>query len=321
VGRFGRRKDNPAERAQMTRAISPFADGQAARWIVDILEADQMTPLSFAALAASIGLMYLVGARMFASARFGVVTVALFALTPLLWRQSQHAPASLDPLPFVVGWLLAVAHFQPAQATRWPVVAGGLLGVGVYTSHAAAVMMPLYLLLTIAVVAHARAASLRQLVLLVAAFSVAVSPLAVSLVRHPEGFRNTINAYHLYDANRFNVRQGIHEMASWVGLTARSEVYYDYFNPAFLFLTGRVLLLPLVVLLPAGLFQIVSDETTPLARLSMAGFLAAPFAASLTAEAPTPGRILFITPFAAIVSAYGMKRLLSWLGWTSVPSP
>jgi UDP-N-acetylglucosamine 2-epimerase len=37
--RFGRRKDNPAERAQMTRAISPFADGQAARRIVDILEA------------------------------------------------------------------------------------------------------------------------------------------------------------------------------------------------------------------------------------------------------------------------------------------
>jgi len=154
-----------------------------------------------------------------------------------------------------------------------------------------------------------------RLGLLVAAFCLTVAPFAVSLLLHPERFRNTVNAYHLYDANRFNVRQGVHEMASWVGLTARSEVYYDYFNPAFLFLTGRVLLLPLAVLLPAGLFQIVSDETTPLARLSMAGFLAAPFAASLTAEAPTPGRILFITPFAAIVSAYGLKRLLSWR-WT-----
>ena len=54
-----------------------------------------MTPPSVAALTASIGLMYVVGARMFAGARFGIVTVALFALTPLLWRQSQHAPASL----------------------------------------------------------------------------------------------------------------------------------------------------------------------------------------------------------------------------------
>jgi hypothetical protein len=277
-----------------------------------------MTPLAFAALTASIGLMYLLGARMFASARFGIVTVALFALTPLLWRQSQAAPASLAPLPFVVGWLLAVSHCDRAHSMWWPIVAGGSLGAGVYTSHAAAVMMPIYLLLTIAVVVHARSVPLRQLGLLVAAFAVAVSPLAVSLIRHPETFRNTVNAYHLYDANRFTVRQGAREMASWVGLTARSEVYYDYFNPTFLFLTGRVLLVPLAVLVPAGLYQIVSDETTPMARLSMAGFFAAPFAASLTAEAPTAGRILFITPFAAIVSAYGVTRLLSWRRWTTI---
>jgi hypothetical protein len=102
----------------------------------------------------------------------------------------------------------------------------------------------------------------------------------------------------------------LREMVSWVGLTARSEVYYDYFNPTFLFLTGRVLLFPLVVLLPIGLYRILIRESTPLARLSLAGFLAAPFAASLTAEPPTPGRILFITAFAAIVSAYGVQHLL-----------
>jgi len=270
-----------------------------------------MTPLSLAALATSTVFMYLLGARLFASARFAVLTAALFALTPLLWRQSQGAPASLYPLPFVAGWLFAVAHFRSAHAAWWPVIAGALLGGGVYTSNAAAIMMPLYAILTIAVVAHARAVPLRELALFVAAFSMAAAPLAVSFISHPEAFRNTVNAYHLYDANRFNVLQGMREMSSWVGLTARTEVYYDYFNPAFLFLTGRVLLFPLAVLIPTGLYQIVSDETTPLARLSMAGFLTAPFAASLTAEAPTPGRILFITPFAAIVSVYGMNRLLS----------
>jgi hypothetical protein len=276
-----------------------------------------MTPLSFTALTASVGLMYLLGARIFASWRFGIVPAALFALTPLLWRQSQYAPASLEPLPFVVGWLLAVAHAQRARGTWAAVIAGGVLGVGMYTSLAASVMLPLYLLLTIAVIAHGQTVPVRRLGLLVVAFTVAVSPFVVSLIRHPEAFRDTVNAYHLYDVNRFNVRQGVREMASWVGLTARSEVYYDYFNPAFLFLTGQVLLLPLVVLIPAGLCQIVEDEATPIARLSMAGFFVAPFAASLTAEAPTPGRILFITPFAAIVAAYGVKRLLSWRRWTS----
>jgi hypothetical protein len=271
-----------------------------------------MTQLAVAVLAASIGVMYLVGARTFGRARFGVATVALFASTPLLWRQSQHAPASLEPLPFVVGWLLAVSHFERTRSPWWPVAAGASLGLGVYTSHASAVMMPLYLLLTIAVFAHADRAQWRRLGLLVAAFCVAAGPLAVSLVRHPERFRDTVNAYHLYDANRFNLRQGVREMVSWVGLTARSEVYYDYFNPAFLFLTGQVLLLPLAVLIPAGLWQIVAAETSPMARLSMAGFFAAPFAASLTAEAPIPGRILFVTPFAALVSAYGLVRIRDW---------
>jgi hypothetical protein len=262
-------------------------------------------------------LMYLLGARMFAGLRFGIVPVALFALTPLLWRQSRHAPASLEPLPFVVGWLLAVAHARGARGVWGAVIAGVVLGVGMYTSLAASVMMPLYLLLTVAVLAHGRAVPMRRLGWLVVAFAVAAGPFAVSLIRHPDGFRQTVNAYRLYDANRFNLRQGLREMASWVGLTARVEVYYDYFNPAFLFLTGQVLLLPLLVLIPAGLWQIVEDEATPMARLSMAGFFVAPFAASLTAEAPTAGRILFITPFAAIVSAYGVQRLLAWRRWTS----
>lgn len=271
-----------------------------------------MTPLSLAAFTASTVFMYLLGARLFASVRFAVLTAALFAVTPLLWRQAQDAPASLFVLPFVAGWLFAAAHMQSAHSSWWSVIAGGLLGGGVYISNAAAVMMPLYALLTIAVFAHARAVPLRVLALFVAAFAIGAGPLAVSFISHPERFRDTVNAYHLYDANRFNLLQGMREMSSWVGLTTRTEVYYDYFNPAFLFLTGRVLLFPLAVLVPAGLYQIVSDESTPLARLSLVGFLAAPFAASLTAQAPIPGRILFITPFVAIVSAYGVKRLLSW---------
>lgn len=274
-----------------------------------------MSALPFVAGIASLGLMYVLAARMFASARLAIIATGIFTLTPLVWRQISDAPTSIYPLPFVLGWLLAVAYFQDARAPWWAAVAGAVLGVGVYSSLAAAVMMPLYLLLTIAVLAPSRAVPPRQLGLLVAAFLVAVGPFALSLIRDPDAYRDAVMAHRLYDANRFNVLQGVREMVSWVGLTARSEVYYDYFNPAFLFLTGRVLLLPLVVLIPAGLYRILTDETTPLARLSLAGFLAAPLAASLTAEPPTPGRILFMTPFAAIVSAYGVRHLLSWRRW------
>jgi hypothetical protein len=46
-----------------------------------------------------------------------------------------------------------------------------------------------------------------------------------------------------------------------------------------------------------------------LTALVLLGFLTAPFAASLTAEPPVPARILFITPFAAIVAACGVRWL------------
>lgn len=274
-----------------------------------------MTPLSFCAIAVCIAAVSVAGARALQPGRVGgIVTAGLMTLTPLLWLQARSAPVSLAPLPFVAGWLWAMSHYELHRGTWWPALAGAFLGIGVYTSYPSVVMMPLFLLLTIAVAAHTRALPWRAMVLMVAVFAVAVSPIAVSLVRQPDLFRNTVNAFHLYDADRFNLRQGVREMASWVGLTARTEVYYDYFNPAFLFLTGRVLLFPLAVLLPAGVFQIVSHETTLLARLSMAGFFAAPFAASLTAQPPTPRRILFLTPFAALVAAYGVKWLLSVTG-------
>ena len=38
-------------------------------------------------------------------------------------------------------------------------------------------------------------------------------------------------------------------------------------------------------------------------------FKALTIAAALTAEAPTPGRILFLVPFATLVSMYGLRVL------------
>jgi hypothetical protein len=260
--------------------------------------------------------MYVTGARIFGSVPWAIVTAALFASTPLIWRQFGIAPASLYPLPFVSGWLAAIAYFDATRAAWWLAVAGATLGAGVYASHSAAVMMPLYLLLTIVVLEDWSRAAFRRLALLVAAFAVTAGPYALSLLLDSERFRTIVNASHLYDANRFNVLQGIREMSSWVGLTARSEVYYDYFNPAFLFMTGGVLLWPLIVLIPAGLYHITNSKTS-LAWLVLSGFVVAPFAAALTAAAPIPRRTMFLTPFAALVSVYGLQRLLTW-GRTSL---
>jgi hypothetical protein len=211
-----------------------------------------------------------------------------------------------------MAWLLAITRFQQTRAVWWLVVAAVALGAGVYSGNAAAIMMPAYFALTATVLALSGEASPRQLAWFAGAFAATGGPFVLHLLLNRDQFRTLVLAHRLYDVDRFNILQGMREMVSWVGLTARSEVYYDYFNPAFLFLTGHVLLFPLAVLLPAGLIRILTNESTPIARLSWGGFFAAPLAATLTAETPIPQRTVFLLPFAAVVSGYGVHQLLAW---------
>jgi hypothetical protein len=261
-----------------------------------------------AAAAMTIALIYLAARRMLESNVLALVAAAVFVTTPLLWTLFRSAPASAFPLCGVV----VVRGDSDRTRTREAALAGIALGIGLYATTAAAVMMPLYAFLTVAVFAYGRRMSLQQLSVFAAAFTVSAAPFLWMLLGPQDQLRRTVNALRLYDADRFNILQGGREMTSWIGLTARTETFYNYFSPAFLFLTGAVLLPPLLVLVPIGLYQLI-DKSLPAARLVLAGFLTAPAAAALTAEQPIPRRILFLTPFAAIVSAYGMQKILSWV--------
>src|SRR5436190_1827236 len=94
-----------------------------------------------------VALIYRIGSST-SHRRTGVAAGTLFLLTPLLWHQWRVAPSSLWPLVFVTVWLVAIAEFAKTELVVWLVVAGAALGTGIYTSHAAIIMMPVYGLLT-----------------------------------------------------------------------------------------------------------------------------------------------------------------------------
>jgi hypothetical protein len=260
-------------------------------------------------IVTTIGVIYSVAATSLGGRVPGLVAAVAAVLSPLLWTLFSSAPSTLYPLPFIGAWLMSLALLWTTRRPWWAVVAGLSLGAGLYMSLAAVVMMPCYVALTVVFALMSNALSRRDLAVFVGAFLIAAVPLAGWWAMHPAEVRQIINAHHLYDADRFNMLQGAREVTSWVGLTARSEVFWDYLNPAFLFVTGRVLTWPLAVLLPIGLYYAIIRDATWLERLMAAGYFIAPAAASLTAEAPTAGRIAFIIPFAALVSAIGVARL------------
>ena len=267
--------------------------------------------LPVTAVLAAAAFMAVTGSIMFGSRAMGMSTAAVFLSAPLLWNQVRAPGPALDALPFVAAWLTAVALSESGRSVRALAVAGACLGAGLYTSNAATVMMPVFAAVTVAAMLAGSAASARSHAMFVAAFVITGLPLVAWFVRHTDQFRAAVNAAHLYDANRFNILQGLREMTSWVGLTARTDVYHSYFDPAFLFLGGEVLLAPLIVLVPAGLLRVI-DYPSVVARVALGGCLAAPMAAAMTAQSPSPPRIVFITPFASLLAMYGVQQMIEW---------
>ena len=217
----------------------------------------------------SIALIDVLAARLLSNRWYGAAAAALFASTPLVWFAARAGSNALDQLPIVIGWLFCIDLFRSKPNALNLAAAGGVLALGLYTSPGAIVTMPVLLALSVVVlVAPGGLAVDRRLGAMLAAVVAFAIPFMMYLVLHPEYLRGRIVGYGLYDADRYNVLQGAREMFSWVGLTARTEVYYDSFNPALLFLSGRgivksltnpqVFLLPFAVLLVVGFHRILT---------------------------------------------------------------
>ena len=93
-------------------------------------------------------LMYLVARRVFDDDRWALGTAALLALTPAHFIHSRIAMDYLYPVPFVLAWLwLLLRYFEKRELlVLW--IASTVLGFGVYSYIASAIMMPVYLVVT-----------------------------------------------------------------------------------------------------------------------------------------------------------------------------
>ena len=160
--------------------------------------------------------------------------------------------------------------------------------------------------------------SAADITLFVAGCIVAGAPWLLSMLRDSSPLIAEIKAHGLYDADRFNLLQGGREMTSWIGLTVRSEVYWDCFNPAFLFLgPGRfvdsvlrpqVFWLPLVAPLLLGLRAYAKGPNRAADWIILGSFIAAPAAAALLAQPPVAARVLLLAPAAALISTRALSR-------------
>jgi hypothetical protein len=289
--------------------------------------------------ALDVALVYLLGLRLFGDDASGegwaLVAALLLALTPAHYIHSRIAMDYIYPLPFVLGWLLALSFYLERRQARLLFVATSLLGFGVYSYIASVIMMPIYLAMTLVVVWWAEATpndsasprmsvpsvSLRALRggafptrRLTAAATGFVWPLLAIplwLWRHPLVVAETLSRYHVgATATRYS------------GLAGRLSMYWYFNDPTYLFLTGGyanvvnstrhagVFALPLAVLLPAGIYRIVNGPRSVLQLLVMVGFFAAPIAACLAVPEPYAiDRELTVVVFGVLLASVGAEFL------------
>jgi len=253
----------------------------------------------------SVGLMFLVARRLFASDPLGLVAAALLALTPAHFINSRLVLSIAYPIPFILAWLWCLSKATATDDRRYLLGAGLALGAGLYSYVGSLIMMPVYLAVTLAVVRHQRGTWAWPAM---AGFATALIPLLAWQVAHPDRYTNLLAVYRFQDA------------VSPITLQQRLTAFWMFFNPDYLFVSGdsrltnstrMAGLLPLAcaVLIPVGVVRLARGQGGSLGRCVLAGLLSAPLATAISGRLEI-NRALHVLPFAVLAAVYGVSAML-----------
>jgi 4-amino-4-deoxy-L-arabinose transferase-like glycosyltransferase len=265
-------------------------------------------------------LIYCVARRLLGDRRLAVLAALILAMSPAHFLFSRQGLDYICPLPFVLGWLWCTTAAVEARSTRLSFASGAILGVGFYSYIASWVTMPLLLLVSCMVYWRTAEHSGRSVRAAVVGFGLPVLVAAVWLGFHRDMWRDLAGRYTVYS---------VHPLSSLVppavlrytALRERVAVYWDYFNPAYLFLSGGsnlsmttrrvgVLLVPMSVLLGCGLRECWRRRSSMMIDVLFLGLLAAPLPATFLGERYAIQRELVVLPFAVLIGALGASFLV-----------
>lgn len=281
----------------------------------------------------NVVLIYFIARRVFASDRLALAAAALLALTPAHFINSRIAMDYVYPLPFVLAWTLCLLIYLDTRRTRTLVIGTSLLGIGVYSYIASVVMMPMYLAVTWAAIYARDDKPIRPIVQATIGFAWPLVMLPIWLYFHPAVLQETLGRYGmpqtevLYNFRGKPLATILEEMRASVrfsGLTGRVSLYWYFFDPSFLFLSGGyanvvnstrhvgVFLVPLLLLIPLGLWRLTRDWRRPEHLLVLFGFFSAPLAASLVVPEPyAVDREMAVVPFGVLIAVTGFAWLFA----------
>ncbi|MEO8680328.1 MAG: glycosyltransferase family 39 protein [Vicinamibacterales bacterium] len=284
----------------------------------------KLLPLSIAAVRLPLAilggvinplLMYFVGARMFKRRDLAFLSAVILLLSPPLVILGRQALDYALPVTFILAWLWLLLAYTDTGRLRLAFFSGLVLGVGCYSYIPSWAMMPGYLGLSWLIMWNRRADGWRAIGWSAVGFFIPVVLVLPWLWAHPTAFHEIVQRYRVAEdggtsvlSNRVNLK----------GLASLVSIYWDYFDPAYLFLTGGpsmttstgrvgVFLIPIAIWLPAGLYALVANRANwKWSVVLAAGLFAAPLPAVLRGIPDMVQRELMIFPFAVLICGHGL---------------
>jgi hypothetical protein len=269
--------------------------------------------------AADLALIYVLAVRMFGAWPFGLAAAALLACSPAHLAFSTSASGDgIWPLPFLLGWLIAVFTVisRKGDGAQSSAVAVALLAALLYTQPSGALLAMSLGLLTLFAINRTTRWSGRVLLACAVTGAVILLPAVVSFASSRAVYRSTVGDWAVSPLHPFNPVAAIREGVNLPSLAASAAAYWDSLAPGFLFVSPAapaavgVFVAPLAILIPLGMWVGVTSREPARRTMSIVltcGFLAAAIVPGVFKEARAIQRGLSIVPFGVLLAVFAIE--------------
>ena len=206
--------------------------------------------------AINVALVFLIAHLLTERASVGIFAAALLMFTPAHWSIAQLGTDAIFPVPLVLVWLWSSLRFF-----KWDKIlpiAAGALGLSVY-SHPAGPLTAAFLWLLTLIVARRR--NPLRLVVSTLIFGAAWLPAAAWFYRHPDTYADTFGRWFVFAAHLRSPVDGLIAFFNLNTLGTRAALYWDFWNPSWLFFrddrTAAPLLMIAAPFIVIGLYRCV----------------------------------------------------------------
>lgn len=268
----------------------------------------------------NISLIMVLAQKIFKDKKVSLLAGLMIAVAPVHFIHSRLLLDNLYTVPFTLVWLIFLKDYLDSAKRSKLFFVGLFLGIGLHSYHAAKIVMPIFLLISLVLVYIRAKFDLKSFGITLFGFLIPIIIFIPWLIKHPDTLLNQVSYIGSIDSS-IDAQKGIIGVFSVKRMSPIVSSYFSYFSPEILFTRGDkslihstenfgAFLLPVFPLFIFGLMEVFLKRKDIFSYLVFFGFLVYPVAPALVNDPQRISRGLIVIPFVSLIAAYGFHYLL-----------